>query len=82
MRRDEDDECSLLLTELDLEADDVAVLDLALSKRELRLHQLDHARFDFLQQKISATEHTIQCLSRAHLVELEWGSRPAHHCVD
>ena len=40
---------SLLFVDIDLEADDVSILDLALRKGELGLHQLDHARFDFLR---------------------------------
>ena len=38
----------LLLVHVDLEADNVAILDLALGEGKLRLHELDHARFDFL----------------------------------
>lgn len=38
----------LLVVDIDLEADDIAILNLALGKCELRLHQLNHAWFDFL----------------------------------
>lgn len=38
----------LLLRNIHLEADDVAILDLTLSEGELGLHELNHARFDFL----------------------------------
>lgn len=37
---------------LDLEADDISILNLTLCKGELRLHKLDHARFDFLVRPI------------------------------
>ena len=39
----------LLLCHVNLEADNIAVLDLTLRESELRLHELNHARFDFLQ---------------------------------
>ena len=38
----------ILFTDLDLEADDVSILDLTLCERRLRLHELNHAGFDFL----------------------------------
>lgn len=38
----------LFVVDIDLEADDIAILNLALGKCELRLHQLNHAWFDFL----------------------------------
>ena len=38
----------LLLVHVDLEADDVAVLDLALGECELWFHELNHTRLDFL----------------------------------
>ena len=43
----------LLLVHVDLEADDVAVLDLAMREREFWLHELDHSRFDFLYYYVS-----------------------------
>ena len=42
------DEDSLLLSHVDLEAHDVAVLDLALKEGRLHLHQLDHVGLDLL----------------------------------
>ena len=39
----------LFLGLINLETDDISILNLALSKREFRLHKLDHSRFDFLQ---------------------------------
>ena len=47
-RLTDSNENSLLLTDVNLEADNVAILDLALGEGKLRLHELDHARFDFL----------------------------------
>ena len=41
---------SLLFVDIDLEADDVTILDFTLSERELRLHQLNHPRLDFLYE--------------------------------
>ena len=38
----------ILVVDLDLEADDVSILDLTLRERRLWLHELDHARFNFL----------------------------------
>jgi hypothetical protein len=38
---------------IDLETNDISILNLALSKRELLLHELDHARLDFLQMSKS-----------------------------
>jgi len=43
-------EYSLFLRVLDLETDVISILDLALSKSKLLLHELDHARFDSLQE--------------------------------
>lgn len=39
---------SLFIGNIDLEADDIAVLNLTLGERALGFHQLDHTRFDFL----------------------------------
>ena len=41
----------LLLVHVDLEADNITILDLTLSEGQLGLHELNHARFDFLSQK-------------------------------
>ena len=38
----------LLLANVHLETDDVSILYLTLSEGQLWLHELDHARFDFL----------------------------------
>lgn len=38
----------LFLVHVDLEADNITVLDLALRECQFGLHELDHARFDFL----------------------------------
>ena len=42
----------LLLVNIHLKTDDVAILDFALREREFRLHKLDHAGFDFLKSCI------------------------------
>ena len=42
----------LLLIHVYLEADDVTILDLTLRKRQLGLHELDHARFNFLDKRM------------------------------
>ena len=42
----------LLLVHVDLEADDITVLNLALRERQLGLHELYHAGFDFLDRQI------------------------------
>ena len=43
---------ALLILHLDLEADDITILDLALLEREPGLHELDHARFNFLDKRM------------------------------
>ena len=44
-------EHSLFIANLDLEAYDITVLDLTLRERQLGLHELDHARFNFLSRR-------------------------------
>ena len=44
-------EHSLFIANLDLEANDITVLDLTLRECQLGLHELDHARFDFLKKR-------------------------------
>lgn len=44
---------SLFVVDINLEADNVSILNLALSERQLRLHELNHARFDFLKYAVS-----------------------------
>ena len=46
---EEDRNSSLFVVHLDLEANDIAILDFALREGHLRLHELDHPRFDFLR---------------------------------
>ena len=41
----------LLLWQVDLETNDITILNLILSEREFRLHQLNHSRFDFLEEQ-------------------------------
>jgi len=48
---------SLFLRVIDLETDDISILNLTLSKSVLLLHELDHARFDFLQKLRVRTKH-------------------------
>jgi hypothetical protein len=40
----------LFVGKINLEADDITVLDFTLRKGALSLHELNHARFDFLNQ--------------------------------
>ena len=47
---EEQDNRLLLLIHVNLETDDVAILNLTLSEGQLGLHELNHARFDFLNQ--------------------------------
>lgn len=49
---------SLLLGYIYLEADDITILNLALGKSLLRLHELNHARLDFLQESNVFSTHT------------------------
>ena len=67
-----------------MEADDITILNLALSKRLLGLHRLDHARFNFLQARgISFSHDSIRKNAYTHLVQLERRSRrPSHPLVD
>ena len=39
---------NFLIRDVNLEADDVSVLDFGLDEGVLRLHELDHTRFDLL----------------------------------
>lgn len=45
----------LFLGVIDLEADDISILNLALSKCHFRLHKLDHSRFNFLWSALGRT---------------------------
>jgi hypothetical protein len=67
---------------IDLETNDISILNLALSKRELLLHELDHAGLDFLQKSKS---ENCACLGilLAHLEELQRGTWcPTHSLVN
>lgn len=46
--------CVLFLAQFSLEADNISVLDLALRKGHLGLHNLNHPGFNFLQFKVSS----------------------------
>ena len=48
---EEHDSRLLLLVHVYLETDDIAILNLTLSEGQLGLHELNHARFDFLNQR-------------------------------
>ena len=48
---------NFLIGNINLEADDVSVLDFTLGEGVLRLHELDHTRFDFLGKGYQLARH-------------------------
>lgn len=67
---------------VDLETNDITILNLTLSKSELLLHQLDHARLDFLQP-VKGKNQTRMKILLAHLKQPQRSARcPPHPFID
>jgi hypothetical protein len=67
---------------VDLETNNITILNLTLSKSELLLHQLDHARLDFLQP-IKSEYFSRTAIQLAHLKQLQRSTRcPPHPLIN
>ena len=77
----------LLLVDVNLEANDISVLNFTLSESQFGLHELNHARFDFLHifngQKIPPQYLNTANTKKTYLEQFEWCPRcPSHPLID